>query len=179
MNSSTEAKRTGRFSAARRQNGAALFIALMILIVLSLLAVSAGQVTALQERMASAYWTDVRTFEAAEAVVRETERRITAGAARRENPPGFEDPCAVATDAEDPGRAFSGAWTPTPTGFQLAYENISRGSNSRGGGNQGSLAAGQLVDSIGNCSTFRVTVIRVDDPLSPSARAIVQSTYIQ
>lgn len=179
MKFSSRAEGMARSRAARRQKGAALFIALMILIVLSLLAVSAGQVTALQERMASAYWTDVRTFEAAEAVIRESERRITAGAARVENPPGFEDPCAVATTGEDPGRAFSGAWTPTASGFQLVYENISRGLDSRGGGNQGSLGAGQLVDSIGNCSTFRVTAIRVDDPLSPTARAIVQTTYIQ
>ncbi len=179
MNFDTKTMKVGRMGSARRQNGAALFIALMILIVLSLLAVSAGQVTALQERMASAYWTDVRTFEAAEAVIRESERRITAGAARADNPPGFEDPCAVATTSEDPGRAFSSAWTPTAAGYQLVYENISRGLDSRGGGNQGSLGAGQLVDSIGNCSTFRVTAIRVDDPLSPSARAIVQTTYIQ
>lgn len=163
----------------RRQRGAALFIALMILIVLSLLAVSAGQVTALQERMASAYWTDMRTFESSEAIVRQTERQLLAAVDNLANPEGFEDPCAVATREFDPSRTWSAAWTPPPEGYQMTYENISRGTASRGGGNQGSIAAGQIIEGVDACSKFRVSVVRVDDPLKPSSRAIVQSTLVQ
>jgi type IV pilus assembly protein PilX len=161
-----------------RQRGAALFIALMILIVLSLLAVSAGQVTALQERMASAYWTDMRTFESSEAIVRQTERNILAaidGAAIAE----FEDPCASATREFDPVRTWSSNWTPPATGYQMVYENISRGASSRGSGNQGSIGAGQIIEGVDACSKFRVSVVRADDPTTPTSRAIVQTTFVQ
>lgn len=170
---------SGGVMPASRQRGAALFIALMILIVLSLLAVSAGQVTALQERMASAYWTDLRTFESAEAIIRQTERQLLVAVDRRDNPAGFEDPCAVKTLESDPSRTWSAAWTPPAEGYQMAYENTSRGLASRGGGNQGSIAGGQIIEGIDACSKFRVSVVRVDDPLKPTARSIVQTTYIQ
>ena len=54
----------------QRQHGAALLAALLILIMLSLLAISASQVTSLQEKMVQAYWSDVRAFEAAEERLR-------------------------------------------------------------------------------------------------------------
>lgn len=165
-------------TSAVQQRGAALFVALMILIVLSLLAVSAGQVTALQERMASAYWTDMRTFESSEAIVRQTERSILAaidGAAL----PEFEDPCASATQEFDPARTWTTSWTPPATGYQMVYENISRGVASRGSGNQGSNAAGQIIEGVDTCSKFRVSVVRTDDPVSPKSRSIVQSTFVQ
>lgn len=161
-----------------RERGAALFVALMLLIIMSLLAVSAAQVTALQERMAAAYWSDMRTFESAEAVVRQTERSILAaidGAAI----PGFEDPCASDTRALDPARTWLAGWTPPGEGFEFVFENIARGEASRGGGNVGSIGAGQVIDGVDACSKFRVSVVRADDPVDPTSRSIVQTTFVQ
>lgn len=61
---------------SRRQHGAALLVSLIILIMLSLLAISASQVTSLQEKMVQAYWSDVRAFEAAEERLRVRERTL-------------------------------------------------------------------------------------------------------
>jgi hypothetical protein len=69
-----------------QQRGAALFVAMMILILMSLLAVSASQVTMLQERMVQAYWSDVQAFEATEERLRQQERRIKADALISECP---------------------------------------------------------------------------------------------
>jgi hypothetical protein len=63
---------------SRRQRGAALFVAMMILIILSLMAVSASQVTVLQERMVQAYWSDFQAFESTEDRLREWERQVKA-----------------------------------------------------------------------------------------------------
>ena len=50
----------------KNQRGAVLFIALMLLIILTLLGLSAAQVTSLQERMASVYRSDAMAFQNAE-----------------------------------------------------------------------------------------------------------------
>lgn len=50
----------------KSQQGAVLFIALMLLIILTLLGLSAAQVTSLQERMASVYRADSLAFQNAE-----------------------------------------------------------------------------------------------------------------
>lgn len=50
----------------KNQRGAVLFIALMMLIILTLLGLSAAQVTSLQERMSSVYRSDSLAFQNAE-----------------------------------------------------------------------------------------------------------------
>ncbi|MFA5590008.1 MAG: PilX N-terminal domain-containing pilus assembly protein [Lysobacteraceae bacterium] len=55
-----------RVAGAAEQRGAVLFIALMLLIILTLLGLSAAQVTSLQERMASIYRSDGLSFQNAE-----------------------------------------------------------------------------------------------------------------
>lgn len=56
------------------QRGAVLFIALMLLIILTLLGLSATQVTSLQERMSSIYRSDGLAFQNAENRLSTTER---------------------------------------------------------------------------------------------------------
>ena len=159
------------------QKGAALFVALMLLIIMSLLAVSAAQVTALQERMAAAYWSDMRTFESAEAAVRQTERSLSV-ALDDVVLPGFEDPCFREV-GEDPVFALQdGSWTPPANGFEFFFENYTYGEGSRGSGRGGSIGAGEAASGA-NCSIFRVTVIRADDPSEPTSRSIVQTTFVQ
>jgi Tfp pilus assembly protein PilX len=62
-----------RSSPIRGQRGAALFVALMILILLTILGLSAAQVTSLQERMASNYRIDNLAFQSAEDQLRAQE----------------------------------------------------------------------------------------------------------
>lgn len=159
------------------QRGAVLFIALMILVVLSLLAVSAGQVTSLQERMASAYWTDMRTLESSEALVRRVERSLIAAVPGDTPFPGFEDPCSQGTLASNAGVGWASNWTPTPDGYEFLYENTARGVGARGSGVGGSLLAARQVDG-NECSMFRVTAVRVDDPADPTAKSVVQSIFV-
>ena len=59
-----------------RQRGAALFISLMFLIILTLLGISAANVGLLQERMAGNVRESNEAFQAAEATLREIEQRL-------------------------------------------------------------------------------------------------------
>ncbi|MEG0185014.1 MAG: PilX N-terminal domain-containing pilus assembly protein [Stenotrophomonas sp.] len=67
-----------RFSPPARQRGAVLYIALMLLILLSLLGIVGMQVASMQERMASNYRAVNVAFQASERSVRDTERSIEA-----------------------------------------------------------------------------------------------------
>ena len=62
----------------RNQQGAVLFISLILLVVLSLIGIASMQVTTLQERMAGNYFTQNRAFEYAEWMVRFQENAIQA-----------------------------------------------------------------------------------------------------
>jgi type IV pilus assembly protein PilX len=65
-----------RFSPPTRQRGAVLYIALMLLILLSLLGIVGMQVASMQERMSSNYRAVNVAFQASERSVRDTERSI-------------------------------------------------------------------------------------------------------
>lgn len=59
------------FSLIRRQGGAALFVAMIMLILLTLLAVAASQVSLLQERMSGSFRAQNLAFQRAEGAVTE------------------------------------------------------------------------------------------------------------
>lgn len=65
------------FSSRRDSRGAVLFVALILLIVLSLLAITAAQVTVLQERMSGNFRALQRAFERAEARMVESRAQIS------------------------------------------------------------------------------------------------------
>ncbi|MFN4160597.1 MAG: PilX N-terminal domain-containing pilus assembly protein [Stenotrophomonas sp.] len=67
-----------RFSSPARQRGAVLYIALMLLILLSLLGIVGMQVASMQERMSSNYRAVNVAFQASERSVRDAERSIEA-----------------------------------------------------------------------------------------------------
>lgn len=60
----------------RQQRGAALYVALMMLILLALIGITALQVTSLQERMSANYRANQLAFENAEARAREKENEL-------------------------------------------------------------------------------------------------------
>lgn len=152
-----------------RQRGAALFVALMLLIILSLLAVSATQVTVLQERMAAAYWSDREIFEMSEATLKLTEIEV------RQD---VQSVCGTAAGAVSPADNWSTNGLPPGEDTAVRVENLGQGDAARGSGLQGSSRAGQAIAAGVQCSHFRVSVARTDDPATPSTRSILQTTFI-
>lgn len=151
----------------RNQRGAALFIALMILILLTLLTLSASQVTGMQERMASVYRADARAFEAAETELRRSESGIVGS-----------DPTLC---DELPQAALPDLWLDTSEADgDLRRENLNNATSvyARGINYRGSSAVGQqrFPGSL-NCLFFRISAYDVDDEANPTSRALVQSTY--
>lgn len=67
-----------RYSNAWRQQGAALFISLMFLIILTLIGISAANVGIMQERMAGNVRETNEAFQQAEATLREIEAEVQA-----------------------------------------------------------------------------------------------------
>lgn len=149
---------------ASRQRGATLFIALMLLILLTLLALSAAQVTGLQERMAGNYKCDADAFDDAEQLLRDREK----GVLELTNI-ACDDPVATAlpTDVLNGTRA---------TAFST-IENICHPS----AGTTGipicmSSGGADVTAEIGgpNCAMFRVTAYDGSD----CSRSLVQSIHI-
>lgn len=151
-----------------RQRGAALFVAMMILILLSLLAISASQVTTLQEKMVQAYWADVRAFEAAEERLRVLERTLWDQGQR------FE--CPIEPPASLPPAWASSTNLPTESGSH--YVNLSRGELSRGSGIGGSLQVGG--QDAAQCAYFLLSSSDNDARNAAQARswAVVQSVFV-
>lgn len=151
---------------AHRQRGSALFTAMMLLIILSLLALSAATVTGLQERMAGTYRAEHLAFEHTEARLRATEKRVVAEI----------DPCHAANP--DP----SATWLDTPPDAPAEnYRNMSRGEQSRAFGWRGSNKAGQpaVVGDI-QCAYFEISAVDFDntEPDSATSHAVVTSIFV-
>jgi type IV pilus assembly protein PilX len=161
------ALRLTRKRALRHQRGAALFVSMMILILLSLLAISASQVTGLQEKMVQAYWADVRAFEGAEERLRVAERELRAQAVAIECPEVDESAPPLWVQPSNPP-AIAG---------QHAI-NLSQGEQSRGSGVGGSLAIG--AQDAAQCAYFLLSASENDARNDDDARswAVVQSVYV-
>lgn len=152
------------FVPQRRQRGSALFTAMMLLIILSLLGLSAAGVAGLQERMASTYRADHLAFEQAEARLRATERRVLSEV----------DPCHAANPSPVP------SWLEKQqTEGQQNYRNLAAGPTSRAFGWRGSNKAGQpAVVGDMRCAYFEVTAIDFDSQTDATSDAIVASIFV-
>ena len=62
---------------SKKQSGAALIVALIMLLVLTILGVAVMETSVLEERMAGNNMRTARTFQAAEGAIREAERRLS------------------------------------------------------------------------------------------------------
>lgn len=165
-----------RFPAgSSRQRGATLFTALMLLIVLTLLALSAAQVTGLQERMAGVYRADNDAFHSAEETLRATERSVLNDPLACDRLPSPNVPSAWGTGTVD--------FTDSAGRPYVQIENLNNSSSesgvSRGIDLQGSAAFGQIKEPGGeSCLVFRISSVRPDQPADPTSRSIVQSIFI-
>lgn len=155
-------------SSRARQRGAVLFIALMMLIILTLLGMSAAQVVALQERMASNYRADAVAFQNAEGILAGVERDMTLVSAANN---------VLCENLYQGGRVPGGWMSGTPdSGFHV--ENIARGSSFIT--TVGSLDAGmpsEMADK--NCLLLQVSAHAYDTsvPANSTSHRIVQSLF--
>ena len=157
----------------RRQRGATLFVALTILIALTLLALAAAQVTTLQERMSGIYRSDLEAFQHAEEELRRREGAL------------LDDPalCGLSSSIEIPDDWRTGSVNYADAASLPEYvliENLNGpGGISSGVFYRGSLDASRPVEVGGEgCLVFRVSSIRPDNADDPASRAIVQSIII-
>lgn len=151
-------------SRPRQQRGATLFVALMLLVVVTLLGLSVAQVTMLQERMANTYQTDMIAFQNAEARLRGAEVALT-----QPNPLN----CSASDNPVD-------AWVAAGTTNADAFESLTRadqvmGLNGPLPGDPDPLEHGSI-----NCLLFRVAAAASDvaDADDPTSTVVVQSVYI-
>ncbi|MFA5684611.1 MAG: PilX N-terminal domain-containing pilus assembly protein [Lysobacteraceae bacterium] len=162
---------TFSFSSAHipaKQRGAALFVSLMMLILLSLLAVSASQVTGLQERMAGIYRADLVAFENAETRLR-----------NRENTLLGESSAACHHNDADP--TLSWRDNATSTAATTTIYNMGVGNRARGFAWRGTSQAG-VARTLGDvqCAYFSISAIDHDAAAvaNRTSTAIVQSVYV-
>ena len=148
---------------ASRQRGAVFFVALMLLIVLTLLGLSAAQVTALQERMAAVYRSDRMAFENAESRLVQMERS-TRGLTAALNPL-----CE---------NLYVGAANTGLTGEGATVENLARGGASFITAT--STLEASIAREIGdtNCLFLQISASASDDPTGGTSRAILQSIFV-
>jgi type IV pilus assembly protein PilX len=154
-----------RFSPASScsQRGAVLYVALIILILLTLIGIVGMQVATMQERMSSNYLAANQAFQRAEGGVRDAEVSIAANTAY-----DYED-CATPFSAE--------AWAKNADDAQVndvRVRNISRCTG------QCSAAAG-ADESESLCNWYRITAYSRDqkEAEDSSAFAAVDSIYIK
>ncbi|GIX34327.1 MAG: hypothetical protein KatS3mg126_0106 [Lysobacteraceae bacterium] len=142
-----------------RQRGAALFIALAILIIVSLLGIAASRVTVLQERMADAYLADLGSFLFSEDRLRFAEREASAAVA--ESCESSLLPTAPANSAAEIGQWLAGAVNTPRVLVEIVPVPASLGND---------VALPPLCP-------VRITVMDFADAARTS-RAVVQSLYI-
>lgn len=157
------------FSAARQQRGAALYVALIFLVIMALLGVTGMQVAAMQERMSSSYQATNLAFQRAEAAARQAETVIRSDPAsvRPDEDCGSYDAVRFGTlaaiaseksDAEDPPPRIVNIDACVPANDIGVY---------------GGAPASEKV-----FSSFRITTYRGDHASQPSSDAVVDTIFI-
>jgi len=148
----------------RQQRGATLFTALMILILLTLLALSVAQVTSLQERMAGLYRADQQAFQSAEDQMRVQENSVLN--------------ISVCVAAENYKSTLPTGWREGTVSTGTRIENLTK-SDPNGPLISAFVASGQANrDEQCQIGVFRVTSLQPDNPTDPTTRALVQSIFV-
>lgn len=170
------------------QRGAVLFIALMLLIILTLLGLSAAQVTGLQERMASIYRSDGLAFQNAESRLSATEHDTGAnGVATLCDRAGIGNPTVKQwLEGANVGRRVD---IDMPLAVRGSGGEISLGTGSAGGASEvGGIqcfyirvsALAQDTDKLNaSCGEIGASACGAGDSTgTPASTAIVQSIFI-
>lgn len=171
----------------QRQRGVVLIVSLILLMVLTLIGVTAMQTSTLEERMAGNAWDKQRAFQAAEAALRAAENRLDTSVREVEDNTdgliGFGGELVTTTLGDEPwGTDIN---NPDLTGwaeFDQGLDDMQLGENphyiihllARG------VAAETTVDVLGNeierGNVYRVTAIGWGS--SPASQVVLQSFYL-
>lgn len=154
--------RTRRPPNRRRQKGAALYVALMMLILLTLVGLVGLQVAGLQERMSANYQATNTAFQNAEDAARETEnalaQNVADGIAPATNLPSKD--CATAFDAQ--------AWDEAVPHVRRLDECVTWA-----GIDMLSVPEEERTDQI-----YQITAFDRDRALNPTSEAVIGTVYI-
>lgn len=157
------------FRGPRKQQGAALYVALIFLVILALLGVTGMQVAAMQERMSSSYQATNIAFQRAEAAARAAEAIIRS------------DPASVRPDDECGGYDSVGYGTRQAIASQrsdaqdppVRIVNIDACVPANDIGVYGGAPASEKV-----FSSYRITAYRGDRAGEPGSDAVVDTIFI-
>lgn len=165
--------RTRPFTAARSQRGAVLYVALIMLILLALLGITAMQVTGLQERMTGSYRSTNMAFQNAEGRARgkegDLQRQVQSGGAE-----SIDLDETVCTAGFDPS-----AWAETlkyanPLPAKLSYTRRIDECISGGTG----IGMGTAPISENTNLIFQVTAYAVDRGANPGSDAVIDTIFV-
>lgn len=157
--------RMNGFQPPRKQQGAVLYIALILLILLALIGIVGMRVTGMQERMSANYMRTNQAFQLAERDARGIEAAIQAavdGAAGT-----YTANQEVCSPVFDPLTWAEGVTAATAT-YTRRIDKCFAASSLKLGGKQN--------EQTGNI--YEVTVLSSDDPANASATAVIDTIFI-
>jgi type IV pilus assembly protein PilX len=154
---------------SRHQKGAVLFVGMMVLILLTLLAVTASQGSFMQERMASNYLAKTRAIQAAETLVSQA-RELTNGYVYGRNT--LPAVGAVLDDSPKPFDAFLSALgsNPPAEANRVIIENMGKAAS------QESLAVG--ADGRAQATFYRISTLGVSGEGDRASVAVLQEVFV-
>lgn len=170
-------RRHNRNMARPRQRGAVLYIALIMLVLISLLGIVAMQVSGLQEKMASNYRSVNLAFQNAEGRASTAECYLDNQVNRRSSAgcmPGsinIEEICDSGFDATNWAKTMSMATTAAVSTNMRSIGKCISG--------QASLGMGRAAERGGDPNpVYQITVYATDTPASPSADAAIDTIFM-
>lgn len=162
-----------RVASMRSQRGAVLYVALMMLVLLALIGITALQVTGLQERMTSSYRSTNMAFQNAEGRARGTEsdlqRQVQSAGAEAI---GLDDPFCVA--GFDPSGWAKEMKYANPLPGKLTHTRRIDQCVSGGSG----IGMGTTPISENTNLIFQVTAYAVDHGTNPGSDAVIDTIFV-
>ena len=157
----------------RRQEGAVLYVALIMLLLLALIGIAGMQVAGMQEKMASNYRAVNLSFQNEEGVVRNAERAAEAIANRTDVPTGSVLASGdISYDCED-------RFDPVQWGRSQVITAVPKVSVRRidkcGGPGGNALDEGQADDSA--TYTYQITAFAADDPANATSSSVIDTIF--
>lgn len=158
---------------ARRQRGAVLYVALIMLLLLALIGVAGMQVAGMQEKMAANYRAANRSFQNTEGVLRNTERALEA-IKNRTTPPGdaLVNAGNISQNCEDGFDAV--AWGRSQATTAVPKINV-RQIDKCGGPGSNAMDMGRPDDTTN--ATYQITAYSADDPANPTSSSVIETIY--
>ncbi|MCS3745082.1 type IV pilus assembly protein PilX [Xanthomonas arboricola] len=154
----------------KAQRGAVLYVALIMLILLALIGISAMQVAGMQEKMASNYRVVNRSFQLAEGVVRNAEASVEAISNRTTLPDGS----VVSSGSIQ--RGCDDGFDPVQWGQQQSsYQSTNVRQIDQCIQGEANIGMGQPLDSAS--PVFQITGSSMDDRTNGSSKSVVDTVF--